>query len=517
VFRVGVYNLSSFPSTAECFDLNTGVPLWAVPVPIGPSGGGRGRCLGVDHGRVYVTRGDNIVALSVLDGSIAWMSALTFVSPTIVGAHVRNTMDLVFEPSGDLFVDAVENVLRLRGSDGVTLWDTPRPNAATGGVGGHGVVLSAGAVYAIENTYSIASGLFACELVKLDLASRSLLYGSGPLGSGWSSCPPFIGRDGAAHIVMTEYASLPAMPELATVRDNGAAFVPLWTVPTTSLTATRHATCSDGSVLHAVLGSGTNFRLQKLDRSTGAVVATSAALSLQTGPDFTQLAVDGLDRVFVTNSGSVSGGGPPVMITSELDGLKADLSPAWNLLVSGVSFGAPALASSGTLVVVASGSVRAFRSPHSTTTTYCDSTTTTCPCSAGYFAHGCPNSQQLGGAHLASDGVASTTSDTLQLHVVGATNGPCMFLQGTVASGPGLPFGDGNLCVLGTITRLGVVFASDSRATFPSAGGTPLSISGQIPPAGPSTRHYQAWYRDVLVFCGTATFNLSNALTVVWP
>jgi hypothetical protein len=35
-------------------------------------------------------------------------------------------------------------------------------------------------------------------------------------------------------------------------------------------------------------------------------------------------------------------------------------------------------------------------------------------------------------------------------------------------------------------------------------------------PSGGATRHYQAWFRNIGSFCTSATFNLTNAVRVVW-
>jgi hypothetical protein len=46
--------------------------------------------------------------------------------------------------------------------------------------------------------------------------------------------------------------------------------------------------------------------------------------------------------------------------------------------------------------------------------------------------------------------------------------------------------------------------------------GTPLvSVAGGVPPAG-GTREYQVWYRNAPGFCTSATYNLTNAVTVQW-
>ncbi len=81
---------------------------------------------------------------------------------------------------------------------------------------------------------------------------------------------------------------------------------------------------------------------------------------------------------------------------------------------------------------------------------------------------------------------------------------------GTVASGAGLPFGDGLRCVGGTITRLGV---RTPDATGSAHWGPGLAAlwgwsAGQ-------TRYFQCWYRDPSGPCGNA-FNLTAAVMVAF-
>lgn len=146
-----------------------------------------------------------------------------------------------------------------------------------------------------------------------------------------------------------------------------------------------------------------------------------------------------------------------------------------------------------------------------------DGTGTGCPCgNAGLAANGCANSTFSDGSHLYDLGVPSVSLDSLSLN---ATNmpGPGLYFQGTstFASGAGIVFGDGLLCAGGTITRLGVVFPTLGDATYP--GGltpNPIHIAGST--SGGDVRHYQVWYRDAASFCTSATFNLTQGLTIAW-
>jgi hypothetical protein len=154
-------------------------------------------------------------------------------------------------------------------------------------------------------------------------------------------------------------------------------------------------------------------------------------------------------------------------------------------------------------------------------TSFCagDGTAMPCPCAtAGGAKSGCPNAVTSNGASLTSQGTARVASDTLQLLANGTSAGAGVFLQGTQPLGAGLgqPFGDGLLCLNGTLTRLGLTFPITGSAVFPSSGGPTelLSVLGFAAPG--STLHYQYWYRDGSAFCTPATFNLTNGLSVTW-
>ena len=94
-----------------------------------------------------------------------------------------------------------------------------------------------------------------------------------------------------------------------------------------------------------------------------------------------------------------------------------------------------------------------------------------------------------------------------------------IFLQGTASAsgGAGTVFGDGLLCLGGSMVRLGTKHNSTSGASGygPALGDPPVSVRGHVPAAG-GTRFYQIDYRDSASFCTPSTFNLSNGLRVVW-
>lgn len=148
---------------------------------------------------------------------------------------------------------------------------------------------------------------------------------------------------------------------------------------------------------------------------------------------------------------------------------------------------------------------------------YClgDGSGASCPCgNTGGTGSGCRNSVFSGGATLAVSGSPSVSAHDLQLDVFGSTPGqPGLFFQGSspIASGQGLPFGDGLRCVGGNVLRLQVSFAnafgdSQTSADLVVLGGAQVG----------ATNYYQWWYRDPAGSpCGTG-FNLSQAFELIW-
>ncbi len=145
-----------------------------------------------------------------------------------------------------------------------------------------------------------------------------------------------------------------------------------------------------------------------------------------------------------------------------------------------------------------------------------DGSGTACPCgnasSAGDRA-GCLNSLGTPGK-LVGAGTASLTSDTFLLSASGMPNGGTLYFQGTNPITAGVVFGDGLLCVGGSIVRLGVHINTSGASQFPTAGDPSVSSAGLVGAAG--VRAYQAWYRDASSFCTSATYDLSNAWMTIW-
>jgi hypothetical protein len=155
--------------------------------------------------------------------------------------------------------------------------------------------------------------------------------------------------------------------------------------------------------------------------------------------------------------------------------------------------------------------------------TFCLATAADCPCgNNGNGGGGCENSAATGGARLDHlSGIARISNDTLKLRVISLPQSTsCLLFQSSTLIGDGTtgtanPFGDGLRCIAPPTVRLYLQQTSNGYVSYPPAGGTPLSVVGQIAAYGGPT-YYQAWYRDPASFCTAGTTNLTNALEVVW-
>ncbi len=146
-----------------------------------------------------------------------------------------------------------------------------------------------------------------------------------------------------------------------------------------------------------------------------------------------------------------------------------------------------------------------------------DGTGTACPCANnGSAVNGCANSQFATGAHIGATGVASISSDSVQLVTTQTPNSSVLFFQGTIqqSAGAGVAFGDGKRCAGGTVIRLGTKNAVANMAAYPVGADPKVSVRGLVTVVG--TRTYQGWYRNAAAFCTASTFNLTNGLQIAW-
>jgi hypothetical protein len=94
--------------------------------------------------------------------------------------------------------------------------------------------------------------------------------------------------------------------------------------------------------------------------------------------------------------------------------------------------------------------------------------------------------------------------------------GPGLFFQANGTLALPMTFGDGMLCAVVGIVRLGVVFPTSGSAVFPGGGmPSPIHVAG-APISPGDIRHYQCWYRDATAFCSASTFNLTQGLSLTW-
>lgn len=144
---------------------------------------------------------------------------------------------------------------------------------------------------------------------------------------------------------------------------------------------------------------------------------------------------------------------------------------------------------------------------------------TDCPCAnRGLAGHGCANSVEPDGARLASSGTTEPDALVLTASGVPASTSPSVVVfQGDALEADGVVFGDGVRCASGTLVRLGVVAAPGGLASWPGAGNPSVSARGGVAPGSGEQRWYQAYYRNAAAgFCPPATFNVTNALAVLW-
>ncbi len=264
--------------------------------------------------------------------------------------------------------------------------------------------------------------------------------------------------------------------------------------------------------------AGAGSTLLRLDTATGVVLETvpipgltarivDMAFDAHTGGLYALFEDDRLRQIDVTNGA--------VLATQDLTSF---------LIGHGTITGGMDFSSSGSQLYIVNGTGAAADSivvlDRSFAGDTCGSAfgSSGCPCAnVGAIGHGCVNSTAgSNGALLTTTGVARTSADTLVLHAAGMPPGTsALFFQGTSSPATPTAFGDGALCVNGTVVRLGVHAAPNGTTDHPAAGDPPIHVGGLVP-STITRRHYQAWYRNAAAFCTPATFNLTNAVVVEW-
>lgn len=137
-----------------------------------------------------------------------------------------------------------------------------------------------------------------------------------------------------------------------------------------------------------------------------------------------------------------------------------------------------------------------------------------CPCgNFGSAGHGCASSSVVSGARLSATGLSSPESIVLHGSFMPA-NSTCIYLQGSALTN--VIFGDGVRCAGGTLIRLYTKINVAGASHCPEAGDPSVSSRGMVTPGSGDRRFYQVYYRDPAAFCGSATFNASQAVQIVW-
>ena len=153
-------------------------------------------------------------------------------------------------------------------------------------------------------------------------------------------------------------------------------------------------------------------------------------------------------------------------------------------------------------------------------TTFC---TSTCPChgpfnNVGILGYGqvsgCTNSARKEG-ELAGRGMPSVATDDVVLTTSQLMPVTLAVLLQSSSSGAGVFRGDGRVCLTGTATRIAAYVTSGGEISFPQPSDPPLSVAGQVRPAG-GTRYYQVAYRDTGAYCTSSELNFTNGYAIVW-
>ena len=162
----------------------------------------------------------------------------------------------------------------------------------------------------------------------------------------------------------------------------------------------------------------------------------------------------------------------------------------------------------------------AFTTVSATAPSFCagDGSSAPCPCgnqSALGAGEGCLNSLGTGGKLVAS-GAPSIAQADLLLTGSRMPSGTAAYFQGhsAAAGGQGVAFGDGLLCVSGSVFRLGLKLNVNGTSRYPDPDDPPVSVRGYTLPG--AQRVYQCWYRNSADFCTASLFNLTNGLRVTW-
>jgi hypothetical protein len=321
-------------SPVVAMDLDTGAELWVADIPF-ENGDWTTWIVGARGGLVFACRGGNgstssapVYALDGATGDVVWISE----DEVSAGAYDG----VVFAPDGDLLIGDFRTVTRIDFDTGATVWRAARTCSVSSSCGG----ASSGSAFYIADATSGGH-----VIKRLDLATGAIEYQS-PVMAGFTlQNTPMVGPDGRIFLSRTQ--NNPAVDYFFAFEDTGASIVELWNTEAGWSTTSEFCTGPDGSVYML----GPDLTIQRRDPDTGGLLDESMSVAADfLGP---RMAADRDGRVFLSN-GSFSDG--------RFYSFNPDLTPRWDVPVTNINIGAPAIAHDGTLIVAGVGSdVRAYR------------------------------------------------------------------------------------------------------------------------------------------------------------
>jgi outer membrane protein assembly factor BamB len=332
--------------------LQTGVELWAVQLPVITSGAGNHRPTGMRDGRIYATRAGNdrleyLYALSPEDGSVLWRSQ-DMISESYTESLAYASNGDIIASRWDIFGAATNELLRIRATDGGTVWRLPRSVPSSNGQD---------AVVVGDRAYIWEAGLSGPVVTAFDIEAGARLYSSPPVSGGLvQQAALFAGPDGT--IYAPRMQNNPVTDFFVAYDDTGNGLVERWRAPMGYTPFATHVvaglgldssvytydTVRDGSLAH--------LTIRRRRASDGMVLNSSAPIvcDFPAGP---RMSVDAGGVLYLTNGSFANGG---------LWSLNPDLSVRWNVPVANVNTGGPMLCRGGVLVVSGIGSnVVAYR------------------------------------------------------------------------------------------------------------------------------------------------------------
>lgn len=317
-------------TTIVAYDTSDGSELWTADLPVTDQNTNwRSRVSSARDGYVYCSRSGNTLDLSpmycldITDGSIVWTSE--------AGINEGTTESCSFAPDGDLIVGNFYSVLRIDAQDGSTVWESPRTAPS-----------SDGCQIAVvqDRCYGWQSGAQGPKVKVWNLASGQELYESaGIIGGYVQQLGLFVGPDGTVYAPRAQ--NNPVTDYLVAFEDTGTGLNQLWQSELGYVPFASFAVGADG----AVYSYSRNREIVRLDPETGQVTATSSPLASE-GAIYPRICIDSAGIIYITNGKYGEG-----MLYS----FNADLTPRWNLPVTNVNLGGPALAEDGTLIVCGAG------------------------------------------------------------------------------------------------------------------------------------------------------------------